>query len=202
MVDDIFKVVDDPNFFARLARGDGETFSIVFKSYYPIMFQFARKFMGRDEEAEDVTENVFLKLLEEGTYFNDTKHLKAYLFRAVRHACLNARKTAIRKAQRDATFGVWNAEDEHDYLAQLAQAEAILQLKQAVASLPPQARKVITLTYFEGMTNQEAADELQLSVQTVKNQKFRALALLRNRLTEEQFLLLLTLSTSMKIFFH
>ena len=147
-----------------------------------------------------MTENVFLRLLEESPRFNDTQHLKAYLFRAVRHACLNTRKTTIRREQRDLTFGLLNAEEEADYLAQLAQAEAILQLKQAVASLPPQAKKVITLTYFEGLTNQEAANVLQLSLQTIKNQKFRALALLRNRLTEEQFLLLLTLSTSSLFF--
>ncbi|WP_257669400.1 RNA polymerase sigma factor [Parapedobacter tibetensis] len=185
---------NNPEFFANLAKGDEQAFGIVFKIYYAIMFQFAKKFVGSDTEAEDVTENVFLKLLEEDTHFNDATHLKAYLFRAVRHACLNARKMAVRKTHRDRAFATWDANEEHDYLAQLARAEAMLQLRQAVANLPTQAKKVITLTYFEGMTNQEAADALELSVQTIKNQKLRALSLLRTRLTDEQFLLLLSLA--------
>lgn len=187
--------MDEQEFLARLSAGDEKAFSMVFRTYYETMYQFARKFLPSNEEAEDITENTFLKLLEDNTRFNDRTHLKSYLFRAIRHACLNARKTSERAAQREAIFAEWHAENDNDYLAQIAQSEAVFQLRQAVAGLPNQAQRVITLTYLAGLSNQETADELGISLQTVKNQKLRALALLRSRLTADQFSLLIAFAS-------
>ncbi|MNW01780.1 RNA polymerase sigma factor [compost metagenome] len=61
------------------------------------------------------------------------------------------------------------------------------ELYDALKKLPPKAREIVELTYLEGYSNQEVADLLHISLQTVKNQKLRALSLLRKLLSRNSF---------------
>ena len=74
------------------------------------------------------------------------------------------------------------AQVQEPHLDEIVRAEVMGELHHAVDKLPERARQIITETYLNGKTNQEVADEMGLSLQTVKNQKLRALSLLRKDL--------------------
>ena len=74
--------------------------------------------------------------------------------------------------------------------AAVLKAEVWGEVYRAIASLPEGCRNVFKLSYLEGLKNQEIADELKISINTVKTQKARALELLKLRLKPEAFLLL------------
>ena len=84
----------------------------------------------------------------------------------------------------------WQEKDEANYLANIIRAEVIMSIHEAIATLPTEKGKIIKMTYLEGKTNKETADELGLSIQTIKNQKLRGLALLKSKLPDEIFSLL------------
>jgi len=94
---------------------------------------------------------------------------------------------------RDGSFARESGLTEQACINEIIRAEIVREIEEAVSQLPPQCRKIITMSYMEGMTNREIAQEMGLSLQTVKNQKNRALGLLKKRLPNDQFELLLLL---------
>lgn len=80
---------------------------------------------------------------------------------------------------------------DEDHLHFLIRAEARAEIYRAVGDLPSQCSKVVALSFFEGLSNAEIADQLGLSEQTVKNHKVRGLNILRDRLSGDAMSLLM-----------
>ena len=177
-----------------LQSGDEQAFSKIFLALYPPLCQFAEKFVQYTSDAEDIVEDIFLKLWDRAVLFNDEEHLKAFLYRSIRNACLNFIKINKRAFDRNSAFIKEQGEcDEATYLSEITRTEIIAELYIAISELPSQARKVIIKTYIEGQSNQEVADELGISINTVKNHKQNGLALLRSKLPGEPYISLFIL---------
>lgn len=180
----------------RLQNKDEDAFNDVFLALYPRLCLFAEKIIQDSKDAEDIVEDVFIKLWNQPVLFNDYEHLKAFLYRSIRNSCLNFLKINKRRLERDNFFfGERGTYEEATYLSEITRTELLSELYAAIYQLPPQAQKVIIKTYIEGLSNQEVADALSLSVNTVKNHKQKGLALLRARLSDSQFFLLFILSS-------
>lgn len=168
-----------------VSLSDGSVFGTTYKTYYHPLCFYASKIVG--EHAEDVVENLFIKLWDKKQVFNDSGHLRAFLYHATRNACLDFLKSDKRRA---VSADVYPAEDAGtDHLQTLIEAETYAEIYRAVHSLPAQCAKVIELGFFEGFSNKEIAQKLGLSEQTVKNHKLRALNLLKEKLSGRAFLL-------------
>ena len=169
------------------------TFDVVYKSYYHPLRFYATKFV-QPEDAEDIIENLFLKCWNKKQEFNTTLHMQAFLYHAVKNACLDHIKVSKNKEQRHLTIASSSPSIPADHLHRIIQAEVLAEIYRAVNDLPPQCSKVITLGYIEGLNNMEIASTLGLSEQTVKNYKGRGLNLLKEKLSGSAFALLLLLS--------
>lgn len=189
-------LADTDDLLLGLQNKDEGAFNDVFLALYPRLCLFAEKFVQDKEDSEDIVEDVFLKLWDNPMLFNDSDHLKAYLFRSIRNSCLNLLKANQRSFDRNNFFSQEQGEiDETSYLSEITHIEVMAELYAAIAQLPPQAQRVITKTYIEGMSNQEVADELALSINTVKNHKQNALAILRSKLSNDSYFMLFILSS-------
>lgn len=186
---------DEKDLLRELRDGEKQAFTSIFQTYYQVIYQFALKLSADSEDAADIAEDVFLNLLEEKPVLNDATHLKAFLFRSVRYKWMDLRKKRMRDHAREQQYGAEQEQEETTYLAQVMRAEILLELRKAIESLPGQAGKIISMTYLEGKSNQETADELNLSIQTVKNQKRRGLDLLKGRLSGNTYQILLLLAS-------
>ena len=163
----------------------------VFKTYYPRLCDFACRFLKDMDEAEDVVQDVFVAFLEQHTA-SEKPHddTKAFLYAAVKNACLNRLRhegVAGRYLQQTPQ----EETDERDALHHLIHAEVIGEIYQAMNALPPGCALVLRKGYLEGLKNPEIAEQLGVSVNTVKSQKQRALLLLREKLTPQAMTLLL-----------
>ncbi|OCA76376.1 hypothetical protein BBI01_06700 [Chryseobacterium artocarpi] len=183
-------MIDEKELLNRLQNGDQLAFSHVFTTYYSGMCLFAEKYVGT-EYAEDITENVFLKLLEAAIPFNDSTHLKAYLYRSVKHSCLDWLKSKTREYTRHSAYIEAYNEPQLSYLTRIMETETIRILYNALESLPDQTAQVMKMTYLDGLSNQKTADELGVSINTVKTHKQRGLGKLRQILPKEHFGILL-----------
>lgn len=172
--------LDDPN-----------AFSACFRQYYTALCYFAQRMLGDPLDAEDVVEELFVRLWNRQQHFTDEGHLKAFLYRSTKNACLDFIKKTERSGARNSFYASEVYENEEGYLNEIIRAEVIRELYQAIEDLPAQCNKVIKMSYVEGKSNQEIADELSLSLQTVKNHKARGLAILKSNLPTDKFRLLL-----------
>lgn len=175
-----------------LNAGKQGAFGYVYRRYYQSLCLFASRLVD-GEDAEDVVDEAFIAIWKKRVQFKDEHHLKSFLYLSVRNACLNTQKARQRAGERQQQFICERGDSEESCLFHLLQAEVLRELNEAVGGLPPQCRKVIHLTYLEGKSNPEVADELNISIHTVKNQKRRGLELLRDKLVSDKGYLLLLL---------
>lgn len=191
-----FFSADIKNLLSRLQDRDEEAFNEVFLVLYPRLCLFAEKFVQDTGDAEDIVEDVFIKLWNRPVLFNDDEHLKASLYQSIRNSCINFLKVNKRRLERDSFFLEEQGEySEETYLSEVTRSELLAELYNAISELPPQAQKVIIKTYIEGGSNQEVADALSLSINTVKNHKQHGLALLRSKLSDNSYFLLFILNS-------
>lgn len=158
--------------------------------YYPSLCIFAERIVG-EENSKDVIEDLFTRLWKKTKEFDSNEHLRAFLYHSAKNACLNFLKSDLRAKQRDTVYAQEILDNEDLYLAEITRSEILRKLHTAITQLPGQCGKIIKLGYIEGLKNPQIAEELGLSIQTVKNQKLRGIALLKRIFSKEELLLLL-----------
>lgn len=164
----------------------------IFYAYYPRLCLFAYKLVNSRSVAEDLVQDVFLNILGRQYHFKTEATIKAFLYQSVKNACLNALKRNTIKERYADEAPVVSAEDPQ-VIDNLIRAEVYGSLYAAMQNLPKGCQKVLRLSYFEGLKNDEISKKLNISVNTVKTQKKRGLHLLRLRLAPSVFLFLLLL---------
>ncbi|MGV3641994.1 MAG: RNA polymerase sigma-70 factor [Adhaeribacter sp.] len=169
------------------------SFQDLFNKYYSRLVYFSFQIVGSKEPAEDIAQEAFIK------YWNQKEEIaphqlaiKGFLYNTVRNISLNA----VRHQKVKDTFAVLSSHasmEEEGIINAIIHAEVLAELHHAIATLPESCQRITRMGYLEGMKNQEIAEELGISVNTVKTQKQRALQLLRGRLNPELYLFMLFL---------
>ncbi|RQO74472.1 RNA polymerase sigma-70 factor [Pedobacter sp. KBW06] len=164
-----------------------KSLKILFDAYYDRLVYFCFKITDNKEQAKDITQDAFLKYwqLSDEVANNETA-IKNFLYSTVHNAALNAvRHDKVVNTYAQKQCG--NEPTDGDIMEGMINAEVFAEIHLAIDSLPEQYRKISIMGYFEGKKNQEIADELGMSINTVKKQKQKALELLRIKLRPELF---------------
>lgn len=151
-----------------------------FDQYYKSLCYFAVRLVQDDQEAEDIVANCFVKLSEKHKEFDTDQNIKSFLYAICRNACLNYLKHLRIKSAAQTFFLNQAEQGEEIILNQIIKAEVFDILNQEIEFLPEKCREIFKLIYFEHKKTDEIAEELALSVQTVRNQKTKAIELLKN----------------------
>ena len=163
----------------KLKQGDKKALETLFKTYYSSLVKFARNILKNTEQAEDITQDVFIKIWDKREDLAHISSFKAYLFMAVRNQCFNTLKVNERKN--------WLDDEPENYENYMTNhVEATLNAKhlnqkinEAIELLPEKCKLTFQLSRFENLSYKEIADTMNVSVKTVENQMGKALALLR-----------------------
>lgn len=176
-----------------IAKGDPVTFSAIFKEYYAALCHYAAKITGEPHHSDDLVQEVFEKLWHKQTNFETIYHLKSFLYKATRNTALNFMKGSIHAKERQQVFLKGQESLETYNELQVIYTEVFRVLYKEISQLPEQSGKIVRMSYIDGLKNEAIAQQLGLSLQTVKNQKSRGIALLRTRIDPSilSFLILL-----------
>lgn len=153
------------------------------RTYYPVLLQFAEGMVTNRAQAEDIAEEAFIQLWKKHESFDSLGAIRKFLWVTARHDCLDAlraRETHARKLNEINIEGYANPESS-SALHQMIRAEVLSDIYGTIRTLPKKMQQVFILSYIEGLKNKEIADQLHLAEQTVRNQKSRALEILRLR---------------------
>ncbi len=158
---------------------NNSSFREIIRIYYPVLCRLAGRILADSAEAEDVVTDVFVSVWQQRLEFSAISQLKKYLYTAVRNRCLNVLRTRMREKQRHEDFTRIHHHNDNAIDNEIIYAELLAEVRKEMESLSPRMREVFYLAYFRSMTNDEIARNLQLSNQTVRNQKASALSILR-----------------------
>ena len=172
-------VYSNDDIISLLKEGKEEVFKLIFQQYYRPLTLFALKYVGDIEEAKEITQEFFIKFWSKRAELNIQFHLKSYLYRGVRNACLNhiqASKVAQNRL-RDYQSEIFT---DTDALKAMVAAEQEEILMQAIDNLPKKCREIFRMSRMGKLSNQAIADQLQISIKTVETQISIALKRLRD----------------------
>ena len=164
---------------------------LVFREYAPRIYHIARRMLGNDADAEDVTQDVLVQVIRKLDTFRGDSQLTTWLHRVTVNAALAYRQKRANRQKRethdadtdtlevsDGPVTRWNVGPDEPVLA----AEQTAVIEGAIGTLPGPFRDVYVLADVEGLPNQEIADMLGLSVPAVKSRLHRARLRMRDAL--------------------
>ena len=167
----------------RIAEGERELFGELVLKHQDFIFNVVSKYVRFEEEARDLTQEVFLKAYENIEKFRGEAKVSSWLYRIAYNLSMNwSERKAGRETQLDDEFAETLAAPP-DIADELYDREVILaRITEVLEGLPDKYRIVIKMYYFDERSYQEIADALNIPINTVKIQLLRAKERIRKRL--------------------
>jgi len=166
----------------RLSQGDPAVFREIIEEYFPILCRFAQQYLPDASLAEDVVQEVFIRLWTARISFDNYKALKGYIFTSTRNGCLNLSRGRGRQEHRlQDAFGR-DPGFTDSVLTEIVHLENLALVYRVVRQMPHKMQEVFRLSYEDGMTVSQISAHLNMKIKTVKTLKYRTLVTLRKKL--------------------
>ena len=157
----------------RCLRGDQAAWDLIVRQHWRKVFNVAYKFVGRHDEAEDLTQDIFLKIFKSLNTFDRRANFQTWLISISRNLCIDHYRS-VRKERETIDRGVDASElspvsREVSPVQALEQQDRVMLLRQALAELPETLRTAVLMRDIQELSYQEIADMLRLPEGTVKS---------------------------------
>jgi len=162
-----------------LIANNEQGFRALFDRYHQDIYRYALSLLKVNELAEEVVQDVFLKIWQNREQLDPAFSFKSYLFTIAKHRCLNMlRKAAHDKKLREQVFyKKQHTNTTEDYISD-TEYEKIK--AQAISQLPPKRKLIFEMSRNDGKSYEDISTELGISVSTVKTQMSKALETIRH----------------------
>jgi RNA polymerase sigma-70 factor (ECF subfamily) len=147
---------------SRARSGDGEAWGELYQEYAPAIFRFCRRALPTREDAEDATMEIFMKLKDKLSQYDQSRSFSAWLYRVAANHCWDTlRRRKVRQGKE--TEDVESIPLEHpdpNQLEQLIEQRTSEEVRRALNKLGARARMALVMRYYSDMSYDEIADEL------------------------------------------
>jgi len=182
------KDVEDQIFVERSLQGEQQAFEQLVKRYQKSIYNLAYRMTGSREDAEDLTQETFLRAYAKLSTFQVGRQFSPWLFRIASNLCINLKnRQKRREASLDSLREHKKAQSlffdtSSNALFQMERHQLRMQLQQEILALPVRYRLVFTLRYLEEHSCRDIAEMLNMPEGTVKTYLFRARRILKEKL--------------------
>ena len=173
---------DTGQFVQLFQLGEEKAFDFFFRKYYSTLCLFANTYLNSAAYAEDIVQECFVSLWSRHTKMDNPGAIKSFLYITIRNKCVDVirRQKTVERALTELQYADETWKDEE--LMEVTQAETIRHIYSAMDTLPTKMQQVFRMYYIEGKNYAEIASELHTSPNTVRNQRIRALMLIKEKL--------------------
>lgn len=166
-----------------LRNGDEKAYTYLIDSYHHKLCVYANSLVKNIYSAEDIVQNVFIKVWEQRARLKSDHAIKSFLYKLAYNEFIdlyrkNQSLFSLEKTYYDALNSVV-LEDDHESFQRILKV-----VNKEIESLPPKCKEVFILSKKEGLTNIEIAEHLEVSIKTVEAQITKAFSILRSSLEE------------------
>ncbi|NEW80833.1 MAG: RNA polymerase sigma-70 factor [Mariniphaga sp.] len=181
-------MMDSDQLILDIKKGNVNAFKQFFESFYPSLCLFANKYLKNSDESLDIVQDAFISIWNIRKDVHSIDSAKGYLFKYVKNRSLNYLRD--QKQRKCLNFEQLNS--EIFFRDNLIEEETYQIIYEAVRNLPAQGQRVIELA-LDGLKNQAIAEQLNVTVNTIKTIKLRAFKSMRKELKENVFMLFMLL---------
>ncbi|MBX2842589.1 MAG: RNA polymerase sigma-70 factor [Flammeovirgaceae bacterium] len=165
--------LDEKKLFCQLKNGKSYAFEQLYVAYKVPALKFCYSLLKDKDEAEGMVQDVFLQLWVKRSQLNTDANFKSYLFSCLRNKAYDYFK--IVKRNESAKLDLWQKiKVLHEIKEEVDETKVLESLKQAVDTLPKGRKHILQLRYEGGKSYKEIAEQLNISIHTVKNQLIKA----------------------------
>ena len=162
------------SFTSLLKKGDDVAYETLFRLYYSKLFHIAKSYLLYKEDAEEVVQDVFLKLWEQKRKFKAIPNINGYVFTMTKNMCLDKLKHEKVKRRYIENDLKVKADIQYQFMldetaSSLLESELEQKIIQSINLLPEKCKQVFIKSRMEGLKHKEIAEELGISHRTVEN---------------------------------
>lgn len=168
---------------------DRVTMKNIFDRFYFSLCSFAYRYVQDNDLVEDFVQEAFMKLWERRWEMKQLFEVKGFLFVIVKNLCLDHLKHQKVKARNEELLQQ-EFESSEEFSGHILEKEVDGLLYEALKELPERSRQIVIMT-MKGLGNEKIAEDLSISINTVKTLKLRSYQVLRKKLTGVQWMILL-----------
>lgn len=175
---------EDQATIERFLAGDSVAFTQLMNKYRKVVYAVAYRYSGNHEEANDLTQEAFIKAYKSLKNFRGEASFKTWLLRIVTNLSINLKKSG--RMSKDSGYVPEDMDEgaSPEALDQVLTSQRNAQLYAAIAKLPPKQKQALMLKTFEDMTCDQVAEAMNCSAGTVKANVFNAIKKLKGFLAE------------------
>jgi len=170
---------DFDDLIGRLKQSDKEAFNLLFYMYAEKLFKFSLTFFNEEAEAEEIVQEVFLKIWLKRKNITNPSTFNAYIYTMAKNMIFNNLKRNVYRKKYNSYLYANHAAHQNDTENEVLYEETKLRVEQALSKLPKKRREVFLLSRQEGLKNKEIAKQLDISIKTVETHMSLSLQYLR-----------------------
>lgn len=174
--------LNESDLIMALHSDSQDAFTHIYNMYVEILYTIAYKYLKDQDMAKDATQQIFLKLWELRHSISIEISIKNYLFTMTRNHILNEIRNNTSAMEKNYQIAQETSEFEEDITSRMEEDEVSKELYSCISSLPEQKRMVCLYKIRDGLSNQEIADKIGITIPTVKSHYTQAIKILRNKM--------------------
>lgn len=164
---------------AQLKQGNQSALKSLFDNFFKSGVLFVRNFIDDEAAAYDIVQEVFVNIWNNREVFSGSAHFRSYFYKSLKNRAFNH----ISRQTNNTPLLIDMQDDSTSVLDFMLREEVHRKIINAIANLPPERAKIIKL-YMDGYSQEEISELLSISVNTIKTQKRKAYASLREELQD------------------
>lgn len=154
----------------------------LFDKYFVRLSTFAYRWVGNEDDAKDLVQDAFVVLMQrQESIPAEGSVIKAFLYTTVKNLALKHIRNSQSSSKAIDQSLLFQEESEDSILNSIIESEVIGQLHEDIEELPVGCQHILKLLYLEGMSYEEVASTFDISINTVKTQRARAIRMLREK---------------------
>ena len=171
-------------------KGDTQAFESLFNLYHKRLYYFLFGLLKSKEDTEEIVQETFLKIWESRELFWENYPFESLLFRIAKNAFLNYNRKKVNRAVFEKHFGFFAdfSENSTDQYILFKETQSIIET--IVNGLPPKRKEIFLMQKVEGLSRQEIADKLEISIIIVDSQLLKANKYLKDEFQKYSILMI------------
>jgi RNA polymerase sigma-70 factor (ECF subfamily) len=178
-----------------LKKGDMLAFDAIYKAYCQRLYGFVLKFIKQKEDAQEIVQEVFLKIWESRAKIDVYASFEGYLFATAYNVTISLLRKRLNQDKYIAQLkGIQSINEAEQSIDEVEYNELAGKVQSLIGQLSPRQQEIFYLSREKGLTHEEIAERLNISVNTVKNHMVSSLKFLRSHLDHSLLIQLLFIS--------
>lgn len=174
--------MEEKELILLLKQGSKEAFTTLYKQYWKQVYNFSRLYLTNQSAAEEVVQEVFIKIWETREFIREEDHFKGLLFIITRNLVFNQHRKSLNEDFYKVTV-LAAMEETYDVEEEIDAKNLREYIDMLIVELPPRRREIFNLSRKEHKSYKEIALQLNISEKTVEHQISEALKYLRKNIT-------------------